>query len=325
MKENKLIIAAAGSGKTTYLVEEAYKHKANVLITTFTNENEAEINKKFIEKYGCVPSHVTIQPWFSFLLQHGVRPYQGGCYQDLFEKWINGVLLVNDQSGVKYRYRKGGKEIPVYYSEETEFFKHYFTNDMRIYTDKIAKFVIRANEKTEGRVIDRISRIFPVIYIDEVQDLAGYDLDILKELFHSKSTVVCVGDPRQVTYHTHCERKRKQYNDGLVKQFILEECYKDDNVVIEETLLSRSHRNNLQICEFSSTIYPLMPQTFPCDCPECHPLAVEHQGVFIVKEGDVMRYLELYRPVQLRHSIRAHTHRGFSAYNYGQSKGATFN
>ena len=61
MKENKLIIAAAGAGKTTFLIEEAFKRSDNVLITTFTEENEAEIYDKFIRKYGYVPSHVTIQ------------------------------------------------------------------------------------------------------------------------------------------------------------------------------------------------------------------------------------------------------------------------
>ena len=40
MSKNELIIAAAGSGKTTYLVREALKIKdENVLVTTFTDEN----------------------------------------------------------------------------------------------------------------------------------------------------------------------------------------------------------------------------------------------------------------------------------------------
>ena len=51
MKNNRLIVAAAGSGKTTFLVKEALKIKdKNVLMTTFTEANEAEIRKKIIEK-----------------------------------------------------------------------------------------------------------------------------------------------------------------------------------------------------------------------------------------------------------------------------------
>jgi len=50
MNNNKLIIAAAGSGKTTHLVNEALKIKdKKVLITTYTQANEAEIKKKIIE------------------------------------------------------------------------------------------------------------------------------------------------------------------------------------------------------------------------------------------------------------------------------------
>jgi DNA helicase II / ATP-dependent DNA helicase PcrA len=97
-ENNKLIIAAAGSGKTTLLVDEALKQKqGRVLITTYTQANEAEIRKKFIEKNRCIPENVVIQTWFSFLLKHGARPFQG----TLFEKKINGLILVNSQSGLK--------------------------------------------------------------------------------------------------------------------------------------------------------------------------------------------------------------------------------
>lgn len=75
--KNKVIIASAGSGKTTYIVEEALKMKEQrVLVTTYTNENIDQIKTFFIEKAGCIPANVIVQSWFSFLLQEGVRPYQ---------------------------------------------------------------------------------------------------------------------------------------------------------------------------------------------------------------------------------------------------------
>lgn len=76
--KNKVIIASAGSGKTTRLVSDAIQLKdRKILITTYTQANEAEIRKKIIEKNKCIPTNITIQTWFSFLLKHGVRPYQG--------------------------------------------------------------------------------------------------------------------------------------------------------------------------------------------------------------------------------------------------------
>ena len=131
---NRLIIAAAGSGKTTYLVNEALKQNQTVLITTYTEANEREIHKKFIQQIGYVPNNVTIQTWDSFLLQHGVRPFQGIILEDS----INGLLLVNEKSGKKYI----GKYGPVYYGEN-DYKKHYFSNSMKIFSDKIAKFVCK--------------------------------------------------------------------------------------------------------------------------------------------------------------------------------------
>ena len=95
MGNNNLTIAAAGSGKTTYLVNEALgKKDGRILITTYTEANEAEIRKKIVTKVGCIPENIIVKTWFSFLLQHGVRPYQGGVYQ----KTIKGMVLVNSQS-----------------------------------------------------------------------------------------------------------------------------------------------------------------------------------------------------------------------------------
>jgi superfamily I DNA/RNA helicase len=95
-KINKLIIAAAGAGKTTYLINEALRHDKEVLITTYTEVNENEIKKKFIEINGLIPKNVTIQTWFSMLLQHGVKPYQ----DYLTDKKINGNYYI-DEAGLK--------------------------------------------------------------------------------------------------------------------------------------------------------------------------------------------------------------------------------
>jgi len=49
MKNNKLYISAAGSGKTTFLVNKALEldKTKQILITTYTVDNEEEIRKKF--------------------------------------------------------------------------------------------------------------------------------------------------------------------------------------------------------------------------------------------------------------------------------------
>ena len=56
----------------------------NVLITTYTDANEQSIRDKFYEINGCIPSNVTIMPWFSLLIKHGIRPYQSYLINNKF-------------------------------------------------------------------------------------------------------------------------------------------------------------------------------------------------------------------------------------------------
>lgn len=91
IKMSSLIVAAAGAGKTTFLVRRALEISENILITTYTDANEQSIREKFYEVNGCIPSNVTIIPWFSLLIRHGIRPYQSY----LITNRVSGVLLVN--------------------------------------------------------------------------------------------------------------------------------------------------------------------------------------------------------------------------------------
>ena len=311
MKTNKLTIAAAGAGKTTFLVEEALNQKnGNVLITTYTQVNKEEICNKIIEINKCIPENITVQTWFSFLLQHGVRPYQG-C---LFEKKIKGMILVNKQSALKCTNQKG---FPVCHKEENTQ-KHYFTDTFNIYSDKISKFVFRCNQKSDGAVVDRLSRIYSHIFVDEVQDLAGYDLELLNLLAGSDSNILMVGDPRQVTYLTHNESKFKKYRDGKIKDFIQNECKKRKCEIDEETL-NISHRNNELICNFSSKLYPNFTA-----CASNQEGVTKHDGVFLIKKQYVERYLSDYDPIQLRYNLKVKVNENYKTMNFGDSKGLAF-
>lgn len=309
---NKLIVAAAGSGKTTHLINEALKiTDSKVLITTFTEANEREIKKKFYEINGCIPKNINIQTWFSFLIQHGVKPYQSFIY----EGDIKGLYLTNKKSGFRGYIKRTGQ--PSYYAEK-DVENYYFTKTKLIYSDKLSKFVIKVNELSHGLVLNRIGLIYSNIFIDEVQDLSGYDLDILKLLFKIESNIVLVGDPRQVTYHTHEESRNKTYSNGGIVEFVENEC-KDCLVEIDDTTLNKTFRNNQLICEFANSIYPDFK---PCDCngqPE-----TGHDGVFFVSPLDVDDYLESYRPIQLRESSRTSVNLNYDVMNFGESKGLTF-
>jgi DNA helicase-2/ATP-dependent DNA helicase PcrA len=310
MSKSKLVIAAAGSGKTTFLVNSALDIRdKQVLITTFTNANELEIQKKMIKKNGCIPANIKIQTWFSFLLQHGVKPYQSY----ITDKEIKGMVLVNNPSGIKYK----SKGRPVYYSEK-EVDGHYFTKDFKIYSDKISKFVYNCNEKSSNSVIRRLLKVFDYIFVDEVQDLAGYDLELINLMINNTDNLMMVGDPRQVTYNTHYSRKNKKYCDGKIKEYFIDKC-KKTGLVIDEDILSNSFRCNQDICNFSSRLYPEYKV-----CQSNQSETTEHDGIFFVKKSDLENYLNCFNPVQLRDSRRTKVSETYRVYNFGDSKGLTF-
>lgn len=295
---NKLIIAAAGSGKTTFLVNEALKKNGKVLITTYTRANEEEIRRKFIKINKCIPGNVTIQTWFSFLLQHGAKPYQG-CK---FNEDINGLVLVNGISA------KGVAE------EETR--KHYFTENQKIYSDKLSKFVIKCNEQSNGSVIDRLSRIYTDIFIDEVQDLSGYDLEFLKLLFKCNTNILLVGDPRQGTYSTNNSSKNKKFKKVKIVNF-----FEDNSLIIEkdDSSLTINYRSCPPICDLSNKLYPDLKKT-----TSGNTNTTGHDGVFFINTQDVEDYLSEYRPMQLRLDSRTTVNKKYKVLTFGLSKGLEF-
>ena len=328
MSNNTLIVAVAGSGKTTYLINKASEIQGeSVLISTYTEVNEAQIREKIVKKLGYIPSNITIQTWFSFLLQHGVRPYQSVLNESLHDEEI-GFYLTSEKSGKKVDMQ--GNPVmyqgrPLYWGEEKDFKKFYFTRGMSVYSDKISKFVFNCNKKSNNAVIERITRIFDHIFIDEIQDLAGYDLELIKLFFNSHSSVLLVGDPRQVTYLTHHSPKFEKYSNGQIKQFVENELGKRIQCVVDETTLNASHRNNQPICNYSARLYPSLPIPSACICEQCRTNPTNHEGVFLIKPNDVGKYLSIYNPVQLRWSSATKCNPHFQMRNFGESKGLSFN
>lgn len=127
----------------------------------------------------------------------------------LFTKEVKGNEMLNSDGSLG---KIQGTHFP--YNEEREFEKHYFVGIGKILSDRLSKFVVKSNTATQGELINRISRIYQHIFIDEYQDLAGYDLELLKLLFQAQSRILLVGDPRQVDL-THHENKYGKFKVGL--------------------------------------------------------------------------------------------------------------
>ena len=294
---NCVILAAAGSRKTEHIVEAALAvTSGRVLITTYTNENQNQIVRRIEQKVGTIPANITIMGWFTFLIAHCVKPYQRARFGTEF--MVNGLNF-------KGRHHPRAKKTD----------KQYFldSND-DLFRDGVSDLAVELNQSTSGAVIRRLEGIYTHIFVDEVQDMAGYDLDLLDLLMNSQIAMTMVGDPRQHTFSTNESMKGKKHQGaGLLDWFKKREaiCRLQERTI--------SYRCNQTICDFADALYPNMPKTTSSGVE-----ATEHDGIFYVPENRVSEYLLKYaRVTALRYDKRAKT-LGVSAMNFGVAKGSTF-
>jgi hypothetical protein len=287
-------MACAGSRKTTSIVEEALQLTgARVLITTYTNENVDQLTAFFVEKAGSVPPHVTIQSWFSFILREGIRPYQTEVTP---AGRVGTIDFLSEQP---------------WSAKKSDFDAYFLTRGNDVYVDHAAEFAYEADVRSGGLVVQRLERMYTHLFIDEVQDLAGYDLDLIERLFHSKLVVTAVGDPRQATFHTNKSTKNSQFKGAHIADWVQRKKFATQH-------WTDCYRCHQLICDFADALYPTWPKSRSVGVTD-----TGHDGIHRITRDKVEAYMAEHRPVVLRYWSRTNT-MGQRAYNIGSVKGRTF-
>lgn len=293
---NTAILAAAGSRKTECVVEAALAVAGGrVLITTYTDENQRHIARRIEQKVGVIPKHITVMGWFRFLITQCVKPYQRALTGKPF--MIGGLNF------------KGRRSC---FTNKTDL-RYFIDRNSDLYRDGVSDFVIQLNAATNRAVVERLERIYTHLLIDEVQDLVGYDLDVLDLLFSSRINLMVVGDPRQHTFSTNLCPRNKKYRGAKLAQWFSE---REDQCSLESR--NYSFRCNQAVCDFADTIFPDLPRTKSREVP-----VSGHDGVFTVPANLLRDYLRDHGPVTaLRYDKNADTY-GLTATNIGVAKGST--
>jgi len=294
---NLAVIAAAGSRKTQQIIESALAIEDEpVLITTFTRENQRQIINRIHDKVGVLPANISVMGWFAFLISQCSRP----CQRALTGS--PGVI-----KGLNFKGRRNR------FARKRDIVSYYFDSKDAMYRDGVSEFVHHLDAETDGAVMQRLERVYRHIFVDEVQDLVGYDLEVLDLLFQSASNVTVVGDPRQHTLSTNLGQKNKKYQGAGFQDWLAE---RDELCTVEER--NENHRSNQEICDFADKIYPDLSATTSMQSD-----TTGHDGVFFISEDDVLEYFETYGPVVLRDSRRFEC-MGLPARNIGVAKGSTY-
>ena len=220
----QLILAVAGSGKTSHLIKHLNLTQ-RFLLVTYTNNNLVTLKKSILRKFGYHPANIRVMSYFQFLYSFCFKPFFGT------RSGAKGISFRRPSD--KSRYKTGTDE-------------YYMTADYLMYSNRLSQYC----EEESVSIKARLDKYYDYFFVDEVQDFAGRDFNFLMHIIPDKCNTLFVGDFFQHTFDTS--------NDGNVNITLYEDyCryinrWKKMGVAVDTTSLSRTHRCCAEICSFVS-------------------------------------------------------------------------
>lgn len=177
--DKKLILAVAGSGKTTYILNKLDLQKKSLIIT-YTTNNIENIRLGIIRKFGYFPNNIKLFSYFTFL--------NSFCYKPFLAQEFPSKGIYWDQP----------PEFTSKLNRENK--KYYLHQSQRLYHNRLAKLLEIKNIIND--IKQRIEKYYDSIYIDEIQDFGGQDFNFLKNISKCHLDMTFVGDFFQHTFDT---------------------------------------------------------------------------------------------------------------------------
>ena len=220
--DKELVLATAGSGKTTEIINKLNKEN-KILLITYTDANYDILKNKVIEKFKEIPNNIKIYTYFSFLYSV--------CFAPLKRNWdIRGL----DFRDINNKYLK--KENIEYYLNK---------RNRKMYHRRLASF---CNKQLIDEIKNRLEKYFDIIYVDEVQDFAGHDFNFLLNILEANVKFFMVGDYYQ---HTYDSSQDGNVNINLYKNYDKYiNMFKQKNIAINIDLLKKRKRCSATVCKF---------------------------------------------------------------------------
>lgn len=297
---NHLWLAVAGSRKTQGIVDAcaAAPKDERILVLTYTTANQAELRDRLASCAGDHPN-VEVVGWFSFLIANFVRPF------------LPFVFPGKHVRGFDY-------QSPPQMYAGVDTWTRYFNGEDEVRKVHLPQLATRVEEASGGAGVRRLERVYDRVFIDEVQDLCGYDLEVLKLLMQSKIPVEMVGDIRQAILATN-QREAKN------KKFMYMGIWAWFRAAERAGILAVSQRTQTWRCgpQIAALADSIFGTSWGFESTESlNKTVTEHDGVFLLKPQDVEAYVTRYAPLVLRHSAAsAKQFDHLVPMNFGDSKG----
>ena len=278
---SSVTLAVAGSRKTQSIVNRCASGKpCRRLALTLTTAGQEELTRR-LEQHCPADQLPEVAGWFSFLLNNWVKPY----VPDLFPgRRVTGFSFDGAQEeGAQYR-----KGAPRFLSADGLAYRRY-----------LAKFAYDVAVASRGAVLDRLSRIYDEIYIDEVQDLVGWDLELLELMLKFPITLQMVGDPRQSLISTNERDPKNPEFRGLGLTRWFEQQEKAGRLTVEHS--NTTYRSIQAIADFADTIFSTNHGFKPTISR--NDTVTFHDGLFTVSKHDFPEYKAQFNPQCLNDNL----------------------
>ncbi|MGQ8919829.1 AAA family ATPase [Pseudomonas fluorescens] len=221
--DKSVIFAVAGSGKTSLVIDRLSLDQRS-LIVTYTENNYRQLRHRIIQKFGTIPPNITVMTYFSFL--------HGFCYRPLLQLELN-------TRGMNFR-------LPTNPRTPLSDMARFRDASRRLYYNRLAKLL--EMRKCIPAIRARIERFYDCVYVDEVQDFAGHDFNLLLDISKAKAGMTFVGDFYQHTYDTSRDGSvNKSLHDDINKY---EKRFRDAGIKVDKTTLGHSWRCSTTVCDF---------------------------------------------------------------------------
>lgn len=283
--DKTIVLAVAGSGKTTEIIKRLNVTDRS-LIVTYTQENYKILEKEIISKFGYLPSGIKIYTFFSFLYSFCFKPYKPN-------KLIEGIS-----------YKKSN----TFGISDTNL--KYYANpySRRMYYSRLSKF---CNKFLIDQIIARLERYFDFWYIDEIQDIAGHDFNFIINLLQCNLRIFLTGDFYQHSYDTSRDGNVNcnLYNDydKYIKEF------QSAGIIVDKQMLSKSWRCSPNICQFVTNNLNIKMESHRNDDSFIRELVLEDEIEKICKDDKIIK---LFYQNSNKYTLHSE--------NWGNSKGKTF-
>ena len=249
----RVILAAAGAGKTYYICHVINPNERNLIIA-FTHANIKNIQNELIKAFGDIPHLTRIITFDSFVYHMIIRPYEATIFSFFKKKYSFADSGITMKTPPKQHIEINGRYIANKNYIKKEHLHHYMTDNQQYYCEtlsELALYVKQNNNALINKSAMRLNLFFDNIMIDEFQDFREYDYQLMMELSKYLANIVLVGDYYQHSVSGQNNTGKPFKKDKVEVSFeeFVEELHAK-KFEVDKTSLIQSRRCSEEICSY---------------------------------------------------------------------------